>query len=67
MIEKIKSKLIRQSDVELVDRVVEEYGDKLKVCTGVISLQTCEWIAVFSAPFENGRTKIVLKVGVHPF
>lgn len=60
-INRIKGMLLRSSDSDLIDKVVEQHGSDLKVCTGVISMETCEWIAVFVV-----GNKAVLKVGVQP-
>lgn len=61
MFEKIKNQLLRPSDAQLIDEAVEKYGGTLKGCTGIISIETCEWIATFVA-----EKRVVLKVGVRP-
>lgn len=58
-IDKIKSRLLRESDSDLIDQMVDLYGDELKFCTGIICMTTCEWVAVFVV-----GSKRVLKVGV---
>ena len=58
-INKIKSKLLRESDSLRIDELIEKHGSDLKVCSGIISTETCEWIAVFIA-----NKKAILKVGV---
>ena len=61
-INRVKTMLLRKPDSDLIDRLLEQHGSDLNVCTGLIDMQTCEWIAVFLV-----KGKHVLRVGVQPF
>lgn len=61
-INRVKTMLLRKPDSDLIDQLLEQHGSDLKVCTSLIDMQTCEWIAVFLV-----KGKRVLKVGVQPF
>tara|TARA_Y100000034_G_C6635431_1_gene277577 strand:- start:332 stop:529 length:198 start_codon:yes stop_codon:yes gene_type:complete len=61
MIEELKARLKNKSDHALLDQIVGEYGEEnIKVATGIISLDTCEWIAYVVA----NRKKVVAKMAV---
>ena len=61
MIEELKARLKNKSDHALLDQIVGEYGEEnIKVATGIISLDTCEWIACVVA----NKKKVVAKMAV---
>ena len=61
MIEGLKARLKNKSDHALLDQIVGEYGEEnIKVATGIISLDTCEWIACVVV----NKKKVVAKMAV---
>lgn len=55
----IKSRLLRPSEISLVEKAMEQYGEELVAQGGLISMETCEWIIAFIA-----NKKRVLSLGV---
>ena len=56
---KIKSHLLRPSEIAFLEKAIEEYGDGLVAQGGVISLETCEQSVIFIA---NKRKVLTLGV-----